>query len=106
MRQRTFLFVAMDEKRKAAYRSIVYQFLLDVRTTPTPLTDDEQAVGIGRYAGPVAYQLHNLALASVNDFADFDEVGFWLGIDGFNSRNPDTQISHYRKMFERELSAS
>ena len=96
----------MDEKRKVAYRSILYQFLLDIRTTPTPLIDDEQAAGIGRYAGPVAYQLHNLALASVNNFAGFDEVGFWLGIDGFNARNPNTDISHYRKVFERELSFS
>jgi hypothetical protein len=96
----------MNEKRKAAYRSIVYQFLLDIRTTPMPLLDDEQAVRIGRYAGPVAYRLHNLALASVQDFVGFDETTFWLGIDTFNSRNPDTQISHYRAVFERELSAS
>jgi hypothetical protein len=96
----------MDTKRKAAYRSIVYHFLLDIRTIPLPLTDDEQAVRIGRYAGPVAYQLHNLALASINDFAGFNEAAFWLGIDAFNSRNPDTLISHYRKMFDWELSAS
>ena len=96
----------MDEKRKAAYRSIVYHFLLDVRTITMPLIADEQAIRIGRYAGPVAYQLHNLALASVQDFAGFDEAEFWLGIDGFNSRNPDTQISHYQKIFEWELSAS
>jgi hypothetical protein len=95
----------MDEKRKAAYRSIVYHFLLDIRTTPTPLIDTEQAVMIGRYAGPVAYQLHNLALASVNDFVGFNEAAFWLGIDAFNSRNPDTLTSHYRKMFGWELSA-
>jgi hypothetical protein len=80
--------------------------LLDIRTTPTPLTDDEQAVRIGRYAGPVAYQLHNLALASVQDFTGFDESGFWLNTDAFNARNRDTQISHYRKMFDWELSAS
>jgi hypothetical protein len=96
----------MDEKRKAAYRSILYQFLLDVRTVPMPLLDDEQAAGIGRYAGPVAYQLHNLALASVQDFVGFNEAAFWLGIDAFNSRNPSTEISHYRRVFEWELSAS
>jgi hypothetical protein len=96
------LFVIMDEKRKAAYRSILYQFLLDVRNTPTPL-HDEQAVRIGRYAGPVAYQLHNLALASVQDFVGFDEAAFWLSIDAFNSRNPSTDVSHYRRVFEYEL---
>jgi hypothetical protein len=96
----------MDAKRKAAYRSILYQFLLDVRTVPVPLLDDEQAVGIGRYAGPVAYQLHNLALASVQDFVGFNEATFWLSIDAFNSRNPSTEISHYKRVFERELTAS
>jgi hypothetical protein len=96
----------MDEKRKAAYRSILYQFLLDVRTVPMPLLDEEQAAGIGRYAGPVAYQLHNLALASVQDFVDVNEVAFWLSIDAFNSRNPSTEISHYKRVFERELLAS
>jgi hypothetical protein len=45
----------MDEKRKAAYRGIIYNFLLDVRTIPMPLTDDNHAIRIGRYAGPVAY---------------------------------------------------
>jgi hypothetical protein len=96
----------MDEKRKAAYRSILNQFLLDVRTTPMPLLDDKQAVRIGRYAGPVAYQLHNLALASVQDFVGFDEAAFWLGIDAFNSHNPSTDVSNYRRMFEYELLAS
>jgi hypothetical protein len=93
----------MDEKRKAAYRSIIYQFLLDVRTFPSPLLDDTQALMIGRFAGPVAYQLHNLALASVTDFNSFDEASFWGNIDAFNQRNPDTHISHYRKVFDREL---
>ncbi|TFZ65834.1 hypothetical protein E4631_12045 [Hymenobacter sp. UV11] len=93
----------MDDKHKAAYRSIVYQFLLDIRNVPLPLTDDEQAVRIGRFVGPVAYQLHNLALASVNDFTAFDETAFWAGINEFNQRNPNMQLSHYRKTFELAL---
>jgi hypothetical protein len=95
----------MDEKRKAAYQSILYQFLLDVRTVPVPLLNDEQAAGIGRYAGPVAYQLHNLAVAAVQDFVGFNEAAFWLGIDAFSSRNPSTDISHYERVFELELMA-
>jgi hypothetical protein len=71
-----------------------------------PLTDDDHAIRISRYAGPVAYQLHNLTLASVQDFAGFDAAAFWLGIDAFNACNPDSHISHYRKIFEWELSAS
>ena len=93
----------MENKRKAAYRGILYNFLLDIRNIPTPLTDDAQALIIGRYAGPVAYQLHNLALASVNDFTDFNEADFWASIDAFNARNPDTQITHFRILFERDI---
>ena len=94
----------MDDSRKAAYRSILYQFLLDIRTVPVPLVDDARAIAIGRYAGPVAYQLHNLALASVNDFVDFDERQFWLSIDSFNERNPDSSIAHFKQSFNLHLS--
>lgn len=61
---------------------------------------------IGRFAGPVAYQLHNLALASANDFSDFDEKLFWNSLDAFNQRNPDTQVFYYRKVFDWELANS
>ncbi|WP_125917012.1 hypothetical protein [Hymenobacter coccineus] len=93
----------MDNKHKAAYRGILYNFLLNIRSIPTPLTDDKQAIAIGKFAGPVAYQLHNLALASVNDFIGFDEAHFWVSIDAFNHRNPDSQITHFRIQFERDL---
>ncbi|WP_426060421.1 hypothetical protein [Hymenobacter sp. B1770] len=93
----------MDNLRKAAYRGILYNFLLNVRTFPMPLVDDARASTIGKYAGPVAYQLHNLALASMHDFANFNEAVFWASIDVFNSNNPDTQISHFRIEFEQDL---
>ena len=93
----------MNNKRKAAYRGILYNFLLNIRTIPTPLTDDKRAIAIGKFAGPVAYQLHNLALASVNDFIGFDEVHFWASIDTFNQGNPDSQITHFRIQFDRDL---
>jgi len=93
----------MDNVHKAAYRGILYNFLLNIRTPPMPLTDDKQAIAIGKYAGPVAYQLHNLALASMNDFDGFDEANFWASIDAFNNINPDTQITHFRLQFELDL---
>ncbi|GAA3981164.1 hypothetical protein [Hymenobacter antarcticus] len=96
----------MDELRKAAYRGILYNFLLNIRTIPTPLKDDKRAIAIGKFAGPVAYQLHNLALASVNDFVGFQEAHFWNSIDTFNTNNPDTQIAHLRIQFERDLLGS
>jgi hypothetical protein len=96
----------MNDIHKAAYRGILYNFLLSIRTVSTPLTDDEQATKLGKFAGPIAYQLHNLALASVNDFAGFDEAQFWHSMDAFNSHNPDTQLTYLRTQFERDLLAS
>ncbi|WP_310396970.1 hypothetical protein [Hymenobacter sp.] len=93
----------MDDIRKAAYRGILYNFLLDIRTVPALLKDDARAITIGKYAGPIAYQLHNLALASVNDFAGFDEALFWASIDAFKNRNPSIQITHFRLQFEQDL---
>ena len=93
----------MDNVRKAAYRGIIYNFLLSIRSVPMPLTDDKQAMKLGRFAGPVAYQLHNLALASVNDFVGFDDAQFWKSVELFNCHNPDTQIKHLRTQFERDL---
>ena len=96
----------MNNKRKADYRGVLYNFLLNIRSFPTPLTNNKDATAIGKFAGPVAYQLHNLALASVNDFAGFNEVQFWASVDTFNSRNPDTQITHLYLQFERDLLGS
>ncbi|WP_125921575.1 hypothetical protein [Hymenobacter lapidarius] len=106
--QRGFFYLNcdMDGLRKAAYRGILYNFLLNIRTIPTPLTDDKRAIVIGKFAGPIAYQLHNLALASVNDFVEFQEAHFWDSINVFNKNNPDTQITHLRVQFERDLLAS
>ena len=95
----------MDNTRKAAYRSILYNFLLSIRSAPTPLTDDKQATKLGKFAGPVAYQLHNLALASVNDFAGFDKAQFWRSMDAFNTHNPDNQLTYLRMQFKRDLLA-
>ena len=60
---------------------------------------------LGRFAGPVAYQLHNLALASVNDFVGFDEAQFWSSVAAFNGHNPDTQLTYLQTQFERDLLA-
>ena len=96
----------MDDKRKAAYRGILYNFLLSIRSGPMPLTDDKRASKLGKFAGPTAYQLHNLALASVNDFIGFDETQFWRSLDAFDNRNPDTQMAYLRTQFERDLLAT
>ncbi|QKG53699.1 hypothetical protein [Hymenobacter sp. BRD67] len=91
----------MDEKRKIAYRKILYNFLIQIKQMEIP--HDISAINIGRYAAPVAYALHNFALASANDFVNFDEVAFWRMLDAWDARFPELGFSGFRKMFEWDL---
>ena len=91
----------MNDKHKAAYRKLLYNFLIQIKQ-PETLTD-AMAIGIGRYAGPVAYVLHNFALASANDFVGFDEVEFWRLLAAWDGRYPELGVSGFRKMFEWDL---
>jgi hypothetical protein len=95
----------MNELRKAAYRGILYHFLLGIRCPPTALTEaeDTKAMHIGRQAGPTAYLLHNLALASVDDFVGFNEDAFWQAFEAFSSRNHTIPVEHLRTQFEAAL---
>jgi hypothetical protein len=93
--------VAIDDKRKVAYRKILYHFLIQIKNPDVP--EDASAVAIGRHAAPVAYALHNFALAAANDFVRFDEVAFWEMLDGWNARFPELDFSNFRRMFEWDL---
>jgi hypothetical protein len=66
-------------KKKAAYRKILCNFLIRIKSLDVP--KNATATAIGRYAAPVAYTLHNFVLASANDFIGFDEVAFWKILD-------------------------
>jgi hypothetical protein len=96
------LIYPMDDKRKAAYRKILYHFLIQLKTPEIP--DANTAATIGRYAGPVAYALHNFALASSNDFALFDEVAFWELLTTWDKRYPEIGFVNFRIFFEHDLS--
>ena len=98
-----FLYI-MDTTRKNTYRYILYYFLLDIRKTPMPpgkhhyeQGDIDHIVKHSYYAGAVAYQLHNLALASANDFESFNEESFWLGLETFSVNNPEIAVAGVHK---------
>ena len=91
----------MDEKRKIAYRKILYNFLIQIKEPGIP--SDASAVAIGRHAGPVAYALHNFALAAAYDFIDFDEEAFWRLLAGWDAHLPEVGFSGFRQMFEWDL---
>jgi hypothetical protein len=91
----------MDDKRKVAYRKILYNFLIQIKNPDIP--EDASAMAIGRHAAPVAYALHNFALTVANDFIDFDEAAFWKMLEGWNIRFPEFGFNHFRQLFELDL---
>jgi hypothetical protein len=96
-----FLFVAMDAKHKVAYRKILYNFLIQIKFPE--VSDEPSAAAIGRYSAPVAYALHNFALAYANDFIDFDEAAFWRMLAAWDARFPALGFSGFRKQFDWDL---
>lgn len=105
----------MDEKRKKAYRYLLYHAMLDIRPIawmPSGLIRLlnpfrwRETVSRIRRAGVVADWLHNLALFSVVDFERFDEEWFWRELRNFENRHPDFSLSSYKDVFERELSGA
>ncbi|WP_139925745.1 hypothetical protein [Hymenobacter sp. DG01] len=97
----------MQDNRKNAYRYLLYHFLIEIRTTPTPAQPWQRATEHiayhSYYAGAVAYQLHNLALAAASDFLGFDEEQFWNGLESFSANNPALPLSHYRMIFDNRV---
>jgi hypothetical protein len=74
----------MDDRRKRAYRHLLYRATLDIR--------------------PVKW-MHNLALFSSLDFQWFSEERFWQDYDGVRSRSPEFGMERYRERFEMMTSA-
>jgi hypothetical protein len=105
----------MDERRKEAYRYLLYWAMLDIRPlawVPTRWFHWLNPVffwGWGRRvrrAGHLADWLHNLALFSALDFERFDEGMFWETLRWYEGRHPEFVLSHYRDIFERRLAES
>lgn len=94
-----FLFADMDEYYKTAYRQLLCQFLIEIKTAPFTPVADADAIILGKYAGPVAYLLHHLASSSASDFEDFDEKLFWKMLTQFEKQT-GIAVSHYRKLFD------
>ncbi len=104
----------MDEQRKNAYRYLLYRAMLSIR----PLS----GMGLGwfrawnpfywrregqriRYAGAVAYWLHNLASYSLRDFEGFSEEWFWRDFEWLRSDYPQYKVELFRSEFEKSISA-
>ena len=79
----------------------MYNFLIQIKSPAIP--DERSAVTTGRYAAPVAYALHNFALASANDFIGFDEAAFWKMLVAWDVRFPELGLSGFQKQFDWDL---
>ncbi|RPD49990.1 hypothetical protein DNI29_04125 [Hymenobacter sediminis] len=97
----------MTENQKDAYRYLLYHFLIEIRTIPVPnqpqQNDNKRIAFHSYYAGSIAYQLHNLALAAATDFVGFDELNFWNGLQQFSANNPSINLDHYQRIFNSRL---
>lgn len=99
----------MDERRKHAYRFLLYWAMLDIRPitwlprswfklfSPMFWVRDMRRV---RQAGAIGDWMHNLALFSSLDFNNFDEEWFWRDFQSLSERYP---VSQYRSVFEQRL---
>jgi hypothetical protein len=99
----------MDERRKAAYRKLLYRAMLDIRpiawmSFSDPLSWRRQ-LGQVRAAGEIADWLHNLASFSAWEFENFSEEWFWREFDQLNERRPEmrSMLSRYKHDFDAHL---
>jgi hypothetical protein len=99
----------MDERRKQAYRSLLYWATLDIRPlywlalrSLSPVHWRRQLSRIRR-AGALADWMHNLAMFSAQDFAGFDEERFWQDLLWYEQRHPEWGLTQYRHRFDQWL---
>jgi len=104
----------MNERRKKAYRYLLYYAMLEIRPIAWLLPGFRilnflqwrSAAQQVRRAGVIADWLHNLAFFSAIDFERFDEEEFWQDLRGREERHPGLRLSKYKDIFERELAGS
>lgn len=103
----------LTEHEKAAYRSLLYQAMLDIRIlcqSRGPVTWNPREVWRqyrqSRIAGSLADWLHNLAFYSARDFIEFNVDEFWGEYDGrrarFSQLGPDGFLD-YRRRYDEHL---
>lgn len=101
---------ALDDDHKNAYRYLIYWAMLDIRGIEwityrplrlfNPFTLWWQLRRASR-AGAIACWLHNLALASADDFKGFNEDWFWR--EHARTEERCGGLSPYRDVFDQRL---
>jgi hypothetical protein len=97
----------MDERRKDAYRYLLYWAMLDIRPIAwlrlqNPLRWPGESRRIHR-AGAVADRLPNPALFASLDFVHFDEEWFWRDGRSLEARYPGLDLGRDQRNFEERI---
>jgi hypothetical protein len=95
-----------------AYRYLLYWAMLEIRPLGSlrsvswnPFYWRIQARRI-KFAGDIAYWMHNLALYSSVNFEGFEEDLFWRDFEVLRSSYPEFELERYQKLFEERQSGS
>ncbi|QOV87315.1 hypothetical protein [Humisphaera borealis] len=102
----------MDDRRKNAYRTLLYRAMLDMRSLRwmplglllriNPVAWRRDLIRIRR-AGEIAEWLHNLAAFAARDFQSFDEDRFWQQFDDIEREHPEFLTTSYRAVFDKAV---
>jgi hypothetical protein len=107
----------LSENEKKAYRSLLYEAMLDIRNLCQPRGHESSNPFVwrrqyrqGRVAGALADWLHNLAQHAATEFSRFDTDWFWQEYDcvckQFSSHVGRDKLIDYRDRYEKHLAGA
>jgi hypothetical protein len=79
----------MEDKKKNAYKVLIYQAFLDIKNSSNH-----------KEAFRIAHAFHNLAELLTKDFEGMNEDHFW---EIMNVLDKEFGLDHYRELFERTV---
>lgn len=99
--------ILMDDVQLKAYKTLLYQALLDIRTLSGDLAwsgeaQPETVVQTSKEIFFIANVFHNLANSVINNLLDYNETDFWNQLDQLNIIYPNT--TNYKKLYEQMIS--
>jgi len=95
----------MDDRRKAAYRIMLYGAMTQIRACLGHYDNPVLARHLSDCAYLIADVMHNLARFSAEDFAGFDEDWYWRYAEDAARFDPRVARFGDRARFERGLAA-
>lgn len=96
----------MDDVQLKAYKTLLYQALLDIRTLSGNLAwsgkaHPETVVQTSKEIFFIANVFHNLANSVINNLLDYNETDFWNQLDQLSNIYPNT--TNYKKLYQQMI---